>query len=123
MGKCVSTNFNLPAISELDPDVPKDFRPIKAWSGHSYTCVLGEKGQLVESGSLGSGACSNSQFKLVTGLKGEIDLISVSYHNMWVLLKDNTLWYKGSSSSYCFPEDSHKSSFTQLKIWADKAEE
>lgn len=44
LGKCISANFNLPAISELDPDVPKDFRPIKAWSGHCYTCVLGEKG-------------------------------------------------------------------------------
>lgn len=42
---------------------------------------------------------------------------------MWVLLKDNTLWYKGSSSSYCFPEDSSKSSFTQLKIWDTKEQE
>lgn len=47
----------------------------------------------------------------------------MSYHNMWVVLKDNTLWYKGSSSSYCFPDDSTKSSFTQLKIWPEKEQE
>lgn len=42
---------------------------------------------------------------------------------MWVVLEDNTLWYKGSSSSYCMPEDSGKGTFTQHKIWADKENE
>lgn len=59
-----------------------------------------------------SGACSNSEFKLATGLKGEVDQVSLSWHSMWVLLKDNTVWYKGTSSRYSMPEDSSKGSFT-----------
>lgn len=123
MGKCLDDNFNKPAISELDESVPKNFKPIKAWSSHCYSCVLNDKGQLVESGSLGSSACSNSQFKLIADLKQEVEQVSVSYHNMWVVLKDNTIWYKGSSSSHCMPEDQGKPSFTQLKIWPEKEQE
>ena len=72
---------------------------------------------------MGSGACSNSQFKLAQGLKGEVDQVTLSYHSIWVVMKDNTLWYKGSSSSYAMPEDSGKGSFTQLKIWPEKEKE
>lgn len=92
MGSCSSSTAS---ISELDSEVPKDFKPVKAWSGHTYCVVQGHKGQLVESGKLGGNACNQSRFKLVKGLNGEIDQISISYNNMWVLLKDNTIWYKG----------------------------
>lgn len=112
LGKCLDENFNKPAISQLEDTVPKNFKPTRAWNSHSYSCVVNDKGQLVESGQMDGGACSNSEFKLVTGLKSEVEQVTVSYMSIWVVLKDNTLWYKGASSSYSMPDDSSKDSFT-----------
>lgn len=60
LGQCIDDNFNKPSISKPDDAVPKNFKPMRAWSSHTYSCVLNDKGQLVESGSMGSGACSNN---------------------------------------------------------------
>lgn len=85
-------------------------------------CVLDDKNKLYESGYLGTG-CNKSQFTEVKNLKEPVELVSVSHYNIWVLLKDQTLWYKGESRSYNVPENSGKSDFTQHKIWAEKEKE
>lgn len=123
MGKCIDGNHNNPNISALHEEVPQDFKPVKVWGSYNYNLILGENGQLVESGNGNSNVCSNTEFKLVKGLKGEIDQISVSHDAVWVLLKDNTLWYKGETRSYSMPENSNKTAFTQHKIWTEKGKE
>jgi len=41
-----------------------------------------------------------------------VQLVSCASEAVMVVLKDNTVWYKGESRSYHFPGDSHKASFT-----------
>lgn len=40
-----------------------------------------------------------------------------------VVLENNEIFYRGDSIEYHFPNDESKGSFTQLKLWSDKADE
>jgi len=92
--------------------VDEDFLPKNIYHNHNYSCVVGAKGELLESGSLPASACDKAKFTKVAGLNGEVRLVSCASEAVMVVLKDNTVWYKGESRSYHFPGDSHKASFT-----------
>ena len=40
-----------------------------------------------------------------------------------VVKEDSTIWYKGQSEDYHFPNDESKGSLTQFKLWKDKEKE
>jgi alpha-tubulin suppressor-like RCC1 family protein len=129
MGKSIdgSSNFYSPNISKPHEEVPKDFKPVKCWGNHTYSMVQGADGKLIECGHLGSSVSDKSEFKLTTttGLPKDfkLDQVEISYHNMWALLQDGSIWYRGSSSSYVFPGNDSKSSWTEHKIWPKKEDE
>lgn len=52
-------------------------------------------------------------------------MASISNYNMWVLLKDNSLWFKGYSVSSVLPHNSDYTDFTKLSQWwtSDNEEE
>jgi len=58
-----------------------------------------------------------NKLKKVSTFKEKVRLVAISNASATVVLENNTIWYKGSSSGYHFPNDQSKSSFTQLKIW------
>lgn len=65
--------------------------------------------------------CSNiamfTQFKL----KGKVRLVSIASESCWLVLEDNTVWYKGTcTDNNHFPNNEAKSTFTQFTIWKEK---
>lgn len=63
------------------------------------------------------------KFTKVSSLKAKVRLVAVAPQSAVVVLEDNTIWYKGTSVDYHFPNNESKGSFAQLKLWADKAAE
>lgn len=43
-------NFDEPNLTKLSVNVPKDFKPVKAWGCSKYHCVLGQNGEVIQSG-------------------------------------------------------------------------
>ena len=122
LSECLDDSFSNPAICKFDESVPKDFKPTKVWSSNNYTCVMGEKGDLIECGTIGCYS-GPSIFKPVSELKKKVKHIALSYYTMFVILEDDTIWFKGTSLKYTLPGDNSPSNFTQYKIWEGKTEE
>jgi alpha-tubulin suppressor-like RCC1 family protein len=59
----------------------------------------------------------------VSSLKAKVRLAAVAPQSAVVVLEDNTIWYKGTSVDYHFPNNESKGSFAQLKLWADQTAE
>jgi len=115
-------NFKVPAISSPDEASEESFRPERVFGRHRYTAVISSQGELFETGQLES--CSNlSKFTKATSLKAKVRLVAVASCSVFVVLEDNTMWYKGSSVDYHFPNNESKGSFAQLKLWADQTAE
>lgn len=83
---------------------------------------MGQKGELIESGSIGSYS-GPSVFKINSEFKKKIELISLSSRTMWVVLEDNTVWFKGTSNRHSLPDDNSVSTFTPYNLWEGKAED
>lgn len=83
---------------------------------------MGEKGELIDCGSFGNYS-GPSVFKPVSELKKKVKHVTLSNYTMWVILEDDTIWFKGSSSRNSLPGDNSVSSFTQYKLWEGKSEE
>ena len=56
-------------------------------------------------------------------LKEKVKLISLAPQSVVLVLEDNTIWYKGGSEEYHFPNDEGKGTNTQWKLWAEKEKE
>lgn len=85
-----------------------------------YCMALSDKNELFESGTLEGVSGSKEKWDKAT-LKAPVRLIASSLYSSTVVLEDNTIWYKGCSSDYHFPNDSSKGEFTQLKLWDNPA--
>lgn len=57
---------------------------------------MGEKGDLIECGTI---ACYSGPiiFKPVSELKKKVKHIAISYYTLFVILEDDTIWFKGTS--------------------------
>jgi hypothetical protein len=78
---------------------------------NDYTITVNEKGDFFETGTMEG--CSNiamfTQFKL----KGKVRLVSIASESCWLVLEDNTVWYKGTcTDNNHFPNNEAKSTFT-----------
>lgn len=50
-------------------------------------------------------------------------MASISNYNMWVLLEDNTLWFKGYSIGSVLPGNRDFTEFTKLDQWSSDADD
>jgi len=115
-------NFKQPAISSPDAASEESFRPERVFGRGRYSCAVNSQGELFETGQLES--CSSlTKFTKATGLKAKVRLVALATSSAFVVLEDNTMWYKGSSVDYHFPNNESKGSFAQLKLWADQTAE
>lgn len=118
--------------------MPNGFKPVKMFSGSSYTCVIDNKNNMMQTGYLRY-TCDNSQYMKVyqpdewcedkdgdgNVIKAALnfDKIDISYQNIWALMSNGSLWYRGYTNAYAFPGNSDVTNWTRLPMSLDDDEQ
>ena len=49
--------------------------------------------------------------------------MKVSQNSCWLILQDNKIFFKGTSTEFHFPNDESSTNFKFFKLWADTSDE
>lgn len=114
--------FKVPSISTIED---QDFRPVKLFGDDTFSVAVSDQGELFETGGVESDHTQSSntslgKFHKNKTLKGKVRQVAVAQKSLVVLLEDNTVWYRGTSQEFHFPNNESKSAYTKLTIWAEK---
>jgi hypothetical protein len=105
---CVSCVMKMKEDTFKDPVlVEGDFVPKKIVNACNYTAVLTEEGDLYEAGILG-GKRNELFTKCHDFNEQKVRLVSGGTETCWVVLEDNSVYYKGVNKNFHFPVQGEK---------------
>jgi hypothetical protein len=89
-----------------DPVLVKGgFTPEKMVSAANYTAIMTEEGDLYEAGELAGKRLENFTKCLDFPQGSKVAFLAAATETCWVVLADNSVYYKGTSKQFHFPEN------------------